>query len=86
MKITDVRIRKRMGDEKLKAFASVTFDDCFVVHDIKIIQAERGLIVAMPSRRSSDGTYRDIVHPINREMREQLQTAILDRYRAEAEG
>ena len=80
MNITDVRIR-RMGEEgKMKAVASVTFDDEFVVHDIKVIEGEKGLFIAMPSRKSSDGEYRDIAHPINTQTRDKLQKLVLEAY------
>ena len=81
MKITDVRVRKvDKQDGKMKAVVSVTFDDEFVVHDIKVIEGESGLFIAMPSRRSADGQYRDIAHPINSEMRGTMQALILDSY------
>jgi stage V sporulation protein G len=70
-------------DSKMKAVVSVTFDDCFVVHDIKVIEGEKGLFIAMPSRKTSDGEYRDIAHPINRDMRSSLENAILDVYKEE---
>ena len=80
MNITDVRIR-RMGEEgKMKAVASVTFDDEFVVHDIKIIDGQNGLFIAMPSRKTPDGEFKDIAHPINADMRETLQNTILGKY------
>ena len=82
MKIGDVRIREvRNTDGKLKAVASVTIDDCFVVHDIKIFEREEGFAIAMPSRKTSDGKYKDIAHPLNMETREQLQDVILTEYR-----
>jgi stage V sporulation protein G len=80
MDITDVRIRKIGGDGKMKAVASVTFDDEFVVHDIKVIEGQSGLFIAMPSRKTPDGEYRDIAHPINSDMRGRLQDLILGRY------
>ncbi len=80
MKITDVRIRKVAKQGKLKAVASITMDDEFVVHDIKIIEGEKGLFIAMPSKKSTDGEYRDIAHPINSETRHGIQTMILDAY------
>jgi stage V sporulation protein G len=83
MQITDVRVRMVSADSKMRAVVSVTFDDCFVVHDIKVIEGEKGLFIAMPSRKTSDGEYRDIAHPINREMRTSLETAILDVYKEE---
>ena len=80
MQITDIRVRKITKEGKMKAVVSVTFDDIFVVHDIKIIEGEKGLFIAMPSRRSGDGEYRDIAHPINSEMRDKLQREILAKY------
>ena len=80
MQITDVRIRKIATDGKMKAIVSVTFDDQFVVHDIKVIEGQNGLFIAMPSRKTPDGEFKDIAHPINTETREQIQKAILDEY------
>ena len=81
LKITDVRVRiVNKEDAKLKAVASITIDDCIVVHDIKIISGEKGLFVSMPSRKTPDGEYKDIVHPINTETREVLVKAIFDAY------
>lgn len=80
MNITDVRVRKMTKEGKVKAVASITIEDEFVVHDIKIIEGERGLFIAMPSKRSNDGEYRDIAHPINSSTREKVQTMILDAY------
>ena len=80
MNITDVRIRKIAADGKLKAVVSVTFDDEFVVHDIKIIEGQNGLFIAMPSKKVLDGEYRDIAHPINSEVRERVQSEILRKY------
>ena len=80
MNITDVRVRKVAKEGKMKAVVSVTIDDEFVVHDIKVIEGEKGLFIAMPSRKASDGEYRDIAHPINSATREQIQTIILDKY------
>ncbi len=80
MNITDVRIRKVAKDSKMKAVVSITIDDVFVVHDIKVIEGEKGLFIAMPSRKSTDGEYRDIAHPINSETREELQNLILKAY------
>ena len=80
MQITDVRVRKVAKDGKLKAVVSITIDDEFVVHDIKVIEGEKGLFIAMPSKKSLDGEYRDIAHPINSGTRERLQTTILERY------
>lgn len=80
MEITDVRLRKMEKEGKLKAVASITIDDVFVVHDIKIIEGDKGLFIAMPSRKSLDGNYRDIAHPINSDMREGLSRLILGKY------
>ena len=80
MRITDVRVRKVSKEGKMKAVVSITLDDEFVVHDIKVIEGEKGLFIAMPSRKASDGEYRDIAHPINSETRERIQTIILEQY------
>jgi len=80
MQITDVRVRKVSKEGKMKAVVSITIDNVFVIHDIKVIEGERGLFIAMPSRKSSDNEYRDIAHPINSETREKLQNIILERY------
>ena len=80
MEITDVRVRKIDSEGKMKAVVSVTFDNEFVVHDIKIIESQNGLFIAMPSRKAPDGEFRDIAHPINAETRGKIQTAILDKY------
>lgn len=80
MQITDVRIRKVDKEGKMKAVVSITIDDEFVVHDIKIIEGEKGLFIAMPSRKASDGEYRDIAHPINSATRGSIQELILKKY------
>lgn len=81
LKITDVRIRIVKKDEaKLKAVASITFDDCFVVHDIKVIEGTDGVFIAMPSRKTPDGEYKDIAHPLNTETREEIRKTILEKY------
>ena len=80
MQITDIRIRKIAKEGKMKAIVSITLDGEFVVHDIKVIEGEKGLFIAMPSRRAGDGEYRDIAHPINSETREMIQNIILERY------
>ena len=80
MTITDVRVRKIAKDGKMKAIVSVTFDDEFVVHDIKVIEGDKGLFIAMPSRKTADGEYRDIAHPINSDTRQQMQEMILEEY------
>ncbi len=84
MKITDVRVRiVKREDSKLKAVASVTFDGCFVVHDIKVIEGNEGLFIAMPSRKTTDGEYKDVAHPIKTETREDLIRSILAVYEEE---
>lgn len=80
MQITDVRVRKVAKEGKLKAVVSITIDDEFVVHDIKVIEGEKGLFIAMPSKKALDGEYRDIAHPINSNTRERIQNTILQRY------
>ncbi|QQY79500.1 stage V sporulation protein G [Keratinibaculum paraultunense] len=80
MKVTDVRVRKVTEEGKMKAIVSVTFDNEFVVHDIKIIEGQNGLFIAMPSRKIADGEFRDIAHPINAETRKKIQDAVLDEY------
>lgn len=80
MKITDVRVRKVLKQGKMKAVVSITFDNEFVVHDIKVIEGEKGLFIAMPSKKSADGEYRDIAHPINSDTRQLIQQMILDAY------
>ena len=80
MKVTDVRIRKITEEGKMKAIVSVTFDDEFVVHDIKIIEGQNGLFIAMPSRKMADGEFRDIAHPINAETRKKIQDSIFEQY------
>ncbi len=80
MNITDVRIRKVSKEGKMKAVVSITLDDEFVIHDIKVIEGDRGLFIAMPSRKAADGEYRDIAHPINSATREMMQNTILVHY------
>lgn len=80
MEITDVRIKKVASDGKMKGIASVTFDDAFVVHDIKIIEGREKLFTAMPSRRTLENEFKDIAHPINSEMRDKLETAVINKY------
>ena len=82
MEISEVRVTIR-PDDRLKAFASVTFDNCFVVHGLKVIEGNNGLFVAMPSRRRSDGTYQDIAHPINNRMRAVIEEQVLGLYKDE---
>ena len=78
MQITDVRIRKVEKEGKMKAVVSITIDEEFVVHDIKVIDGEKGLFIAMPSRKAADGEYRDIAHPINSDTRNKIQQIILE--------
>lgn len=80
MQITDVRVRKITKEGKMKAIVSITLDDEFVVHDIKVIEGEKGLFIAMPSKKATDGEYRDIAHPINSNTREGIQKIILEHY------
>ena len=80
MQITDVRVRKITKEGKMKAIVSITIDDEFVVHDIKVIEGEKGLFIAMPSKKAADGEYRDIAHPINSESRDFIQKIILKSY------
>ena len=80
MQITDVRIRKVEKEGKMKAVGPITIDEEFVVHDIKVIEGDKGLFIAMPSRKAADGEYRDIAHPINSDTRERIQTLILQKY------
>lgn len=80
MEITDVRIRKVNAEGKMKAIVSVTFDEEFVVHDIKVIEGQNGLFIAMPSRKMADGEFRDIAHPINAETRAKIQEAVFEEY------
>ena len=80
MEITDIRVRKIDSEGKMRAVVSVTFDDMFVVHDMKIIEGENGLFIAMPSRKTPSGEYKDIAHPINPQTRETLQEKIVEAY------
>jgi len=85
MEITDVRLRKINSETRMKAVASVTFDNEFVVHDIKVIESQNGLFIAMPSRKTPDGEFKDVAHPINSETREKIQKAILEKYESAEE-
>lgn len=85
MQITDVRIRKVEKEGKMKAVASITIDNEFVVHDIKIIDGDKGLFIAMPSKKTLDGEYRDIAHPINSETRDRIQRSVIHAYEATEE-
>ncbi|MCK4233200.1 septation regulator SpoVG [candidate division WOR-3 bacterium] len=82
MEITEVRITLR-DEPKLKAFANITLDDCFVIRGLKIIEGVNGFFISMPSRKGKDGTYRDIAHPINNETREKIENIILEEYKSE---
>ncbi|MHC2995179.1 MAG: septation regulator SpoVG [Candidatus Atribacteria bacterium] len=86
MEITDVRLRKIETEGKLRAYVSITFDDSFVVHDLRVIDGNKGMFVAMPSKRLPNGDHKDIAHPINTEIREKIQNAVLDVYHKEAEA
>ena len=86
MEITDIRIRRLEGSNKMKAIVSITIDDEFVLHDIKVVDGEKGLFIAMPSRRAGDGEYRDIAHPINSDTRTALQELILMKYQEAMEN
>ena len=80
MQITDVRVRRIEKEGKMKAIVSITLDNEFVIHDIKVIEGEKGLFIAMPSRKAADGEYRDIAHPINSDTRDMIQRVILEKY------
>ena len=82
MEITDVRVRRINKEGKMKAVVSITFDNEIVIHDIKVIEGDKGLFIAMPSRKTSEGDFRDIVHPINSPTRQRLQDAVLEKYQA----
>jgi stage V sporulation protein G len=80
MQITDIRIRKVNSEGKLKAYVTVTFDNCFVVHNVKVIEGKTGIFIAMPSRKTKTGDYKDVAHPINSDFRSELQQRILNAY------
>ena len=82
MQITELRIRKVEDEGKLRAYVTVTFDNCFVVHNVKIIEGQNGLFIAMPSRKTANGEYRDVAHPISPDFRSELQNKILEEYNA----
>lgn len=84
MQITDIKIRKFFDEGPMKAVVSVTFDNCLAVHDIKVIYARERYFVVMPSRKNPDGTYRDIVHPINAEFRAELEKTLIDAFHAQS--
>ena len=81
MQMTDVRVRKVAKEGKMRAVVSITIDNEFVVHDIKVIEGDKGLFIAMPSRKTTDGEYRDIAHPINSDTRDRIQSLILEAYK-----
>ena len=85
MEITDIRIRKVAADGKLKAYVTITFDDCFVVHNVKVIEGKNGAFIAMPSRKTKTGEYKDVAHPINSTFRGHLQARILEAYESAAD-
>lgn len=85
MQITDIRVRKTYDEGKMKAIVSVTFDDQLVIHDIKIIEGDNGIFIAMPSRKMPNGEFKDIAHPINLETRIEIQNKVLDAYRKKLE-
>ncbi len=80
MQVTEVKVYPVQDDEKLKAYATIVFDGCFVVRDLKIIQGSEGLFVAMPSKKKKDGTYRDVAHPLNNETRRRIEEAVIGEY------
>lgn len=81
MTISDIRVKKVQGEGKLKAYVSVTFDECFVVHNMKVIDGKSGVFVAMPSRKTNKGEFKDVAHPINSEFRTELQNAVLEAFK-----
>ncbi len=86
MQITDIRIRKISSEGKMRAIVSITLDDEFVVHDIRIIEGQKGMFVAMPSRKTASGQFKDIAHPINSETRAKIQNAIINEYKKYVES
>ena len=82
MQITELRIRKVEDEGKLRAYVTVTFDNCFVVHNVQIIEGQNGLFIAMPSRKTANGEYKDVAHPISPDFRSELQNKILEEYNA----
>lgn len=82
MEITEIRIRKVEGESKLRAYVTITFENCFVVHNIKVIEGKTGLFIAMPSRKTSNGEYKDVAHPISPEFRNEIQEKIINEYKA----
>lgn len=86
MEITDIRVRRVEADGKLRAYVTVTFDDCFVVHNVKVIEGKSGTFIAMPSRKTKTGEYKDVAHPINSDFRKKLQDVILQAYSESEDG
>ena len=86
MQITDIRVRKVEAEGKLKAYVTITFDNCFVIHNVKIIEGKSGVFIAMPSRKTKSGDYKDVAHPINSDFRQDLQRSILEAYEKAANG
>ncbi len=86
MEITDVRVRKLLAEGKMKAIASVTIDNAFVIHDVKVVDGQNGLFVAMPSRKTANGEFRDIAHPISQEARNTIQSIVLQKYQEALEN
>ncbi len=80
MEITDVRVKKFNGENRLKAIAAITIDDCFVVHELRVIDGKEGLFVAMPSRKMPNGEFKDVAHPINQETRNKIETIVIEAY------
>ncbi len=86
MDITDIRVRRVTAEGKLKAYVTVTFDDCFVVHNVKVIEGKTGVFIAMPSRKTKTGEYKDVAHPIHSDFRNDLQFRILQAYETSSES
>jgi stage V sporulation protein G len=84
MEVTDVKVFP-VNEERLKAFATITFDSCFIIRDVKIINGHNGLFIAMPSKRKKDGTYKDIAHPLNNDMRQKIEKKVIESYFEEME-
>jgi stage V sporulation protein G len=82
MQLTDIKIRKANGEGKLRAYVTITFDECFVVHNVKVIEGKDGMFIAMPSRKNRNGEYKDIAHPINGDFRNEMQEKILEKYQS----
>ncbi len=80
MKVTDVRVKKIENKNRLKAVATITFDECFVIHELRLIEGKNGLFVAMPSKRNTQGEFRDVCHPISKELREEIEESVIQFY------